>query len=91
MEPPNSAESKLEVVLQILGTAWHALDAVSMSRDAETAEALREAARALHDAALKFAVIAGIEESGRATFDAAVMALEQKLVATGAWPAPRKK
>lgn len=89
MDRPTSAESNLEVVLQMLGTAWHALDAVPLSRDADTVEALRQAARALHDAALKFALVAGIDPAGRPAFEAAVTALEQKMVATGAWPAPR--
>ncbi len=91
MEPPQVGESNLDVVMQILGTSWHALDAIATSRDVETAEALREAARSLHDAALKFALVAGIPDAGRPAFDAAVMALEQKLVASGAWPAnPRR-
>ncbi len=90
MEPPSPAESNLEVVLHILGTAYAALDAISMTREPATAEALRESARALHEAALKFAMFAKLDELERRSFNAAVTALEQKLVATGAWPSGRK-
>ena len=90
MEPHKPAESNLEVVLQILGTAYAALDAIAMTREPETAEALRQSARALHEAALKFAMVAGLDEAERRAFNATVAALEQKLVATGAWSAGRR-
>jgi len=90
MEPPKPAESNLEVVLQILGTAYAALDAITMTREPATAEALRASSRSLHEAALKFAMVAGFDESERRSFNATVAALEQKMVATGAWPTGRK-
>jgi len=91
MEPPNPAETNLSVVLQILSKAYAALDAIAMTREPETAEALRESARALHATALKLAMVSSFDDAERRSFDATVGALEQKLVATGAWPTvPRK-
>jgi len=89
MNPVDPAESNLEVVLHILGTAYAALDAIAATREPATAEALRESARALHEAALKFAMVAQFDEADRRSFSAAVTALEQRMVATGAWPAGR--